>query len=294
MRRGVLLAALGVLLSARIVGGDEVGDALAGARRALDGGRREEAMETVRRLVADHPGDHRPIPLLAFLLVDSPSGPGEAIELLADYLDRRPGDPYGLELLTACAERALSEGDPELARLAAKILLLQRGERKEDLYLWAEASFRMGQSDSVTEATRRLIASWPSFEPPYWLLSKVLEEEGRLADAADVYRDLLREQSGNVRARLTRAGLLLWGLRRYDEAEGEYLSALEISEPGSSLRADVEAGLRAVREERERSGRLRTQSRLINRMLAISIIGWTVLVTILASLLRRHPSSPSA
>ncbi|MCU0724666.1 MAG: hypothetical protein MUE73_02585 [Planctomycetes bacterium] len=293
MRNGALLAALGLLLTASAALADEVADGLSAARRSLDAGRPREALAAVRELVARYPGDDRPVPLLAFLLVDSPTGPGESIDLLAGYLGRQPGDAYALELLEVCAERALSEGDPELGRLAAKILLHERGERKEDLYLWAEASFRMGQMGSVEEATRRLIGSSPSYEPPYWLLAKALEEAGRLEEAVAVYRDLLREQSGNVRARLTRAGLLLWSLRRYDAAEEEYLSALEMCEPGSSLRDEVEAGLRSLREERERSRRLRSQSALIDRMLLFVLLGWAGVVSFL--LWKTRPASrPSA
>ncbi len=279
----VLLCALAASAAA-----DAVDDGVAAARRLMDEGREDEATAALRAVREANPDDPRPLPLLAFLLVDREGRLDEAGSLLDEFLESSPGDAYAIDLLEIVAQRALDEGLPEVAREAARVLMRERPDRKEDLYLWAEASYRMGQRGSVRDATRTLIRSHPSYEAPYWLLAKSLEDDGRFEEAVAVYRDLLREQSGNVGARLTRASLLLWQLRDYDSAEGEFRSALEVAEPGSAWRDEVERGLAQVRAERDRSRRLRERAGFLDRLLLVTGGAWLALFLALNFALRRR------
>jgi tetratricopeptide (TPR) repeat protein len=255
------------------------------ARKLYDDGHADRAIEILRGLVDDHPAET--IPLLAFILFDAKNETAEPARLLAEYLELVPGNEWALDLLSIVAVRALDRGEAEVARACAKVLMLQQPGEKEHRYLWAEASYRLGRRDSVHAETRALIRDYPSFESPYWLLAKVLEDEGRYEDAVAVYRDLLKESSGNVGARLTRASLLLWQLRDYDAAEREYRAAAEIAAPDSPDREDARTGLDLVREARERSARLARHAGFLRTVLAVTLGAWALLLLAAALGLRR-------
>jgi Flp pilus assembly protein TadD len=68
----------------------------------------------------------------------------------------------------------------------------------------------------------------PSADP--LRLGRQLEREGRLDEAADAYRESVRQQPGDITARI-RLGLLLRQAGRDDEANAVFGEALQLHVP---------------------------------------------------------------
>jgi len=276
MRRALLLL-LAVLLAGTPALADDVDDRVKAARDLWEAGEVDAAIAALGELREQFPSDDRAVPLLAYLLYVEKEALVEAETLLGEYLEFRPTDDWARETLRSLAEDALDRGLPRLSRRAAAVLRRADREDPEHLYLWAEASFLLGQRGAVSEACRLLIARWPSFEKAYWLLARVRMDEGRYGEVLETWRRLLEESPRRSAARLELADVLAWPLRRYEEAEEEYRRVLDGEGPESDLGRDARKGLDWIRTERAREKALRDRRRSL-RTLVFALAGGFLLL----------------
>ncbi len=281
-----LTCALLLLVSATFAYADEVDDGIVAATKAFRSGDVSGALKALEALRAANPDDVRPNTQLAYVLLMSDGDLERVLDLLTEHLEVFAGDVWALEQIALVAERALDVGRPGLARNCAKTLKKAQPGEKEHRYLWARASYRMGESESVAQACRSLIDDYPSWELPYWLLARSHSDHGLYQKVVEVYRDLLKEQPGNVDARMSMARAQLHQ-RDYDAAEESYRSALETARRGSDLRANAEAGWALVKEERELSKRLRRQSEFLDLLLIGVLCAWGVVIVVLVAVTSR-------
>jgi len=266
---------------------DVVGPAVEAARRANVEGRTDDAVRSLRVIAEEHPHDPRPRPLLAFLLLTEIEDLSGAYEVAEEHLElaarerKDQVDQYVIGLLVSIGDRALDRGDPELARLCMGAVLRGKPLHSKDLrYRWALASYRMGELGPARGAARELIATFPSFSAPYWLLAMSLVDEGRYVEAVEVYRDLLRERSGDIQARMRMGGVLLWNLRDYDGAEKAFKDALAIADPSRPEHAEAQRGLDMVRAERTRSVELRARHAGLGTWILVVLLGWAAVLAV--------------
>ena len=276
-------------LACAVAVADEVDDVVARARGLQASGDSAGAIALLVGLEKRYPDDLRPKPLLAFLVTETEGGLVRAAELLQAYLDRYPRDEWCAGHLYIVADRALSEGRPEVARDCAATLRRLDPSNKEYRFLWAEAAYRMGDGEAARHACDLLIQDFPSFEQPYWLKARTLADVGRFDDEIEVWRDLLREQPGNVAARL-RMGWAQRRLRDFGSAEESYRAARDIAGSDTDLAKAADFGLRAVVRERALGARLREHRSFLDTLLAAAAVAWLTIVCILFFMSRRRPS----
>jgi tetratricopeptide (TPR) repeat protein len=264
-----------VLLSAWPVAlADEVDRRIQAAIEAHEQGEVEEAETTLEALTELHPRDRRPAWHLANLIRRDPLRFEEAIEVIEAFLQRSPGDRYAIELLFTISRDALRTGLPAVARYGAKILQsVDPGEKSHRLF-WARAAYREGEKASVIRQCRDLMTDFPSYADAYHLLVRVLTDQGRFEEAVGVYQNLLRERSGDVKARLGMATILLWNLRDYDRAEMAYRAATDSAPAGSDESKEAEYWLKRVEEQRARSEALRDRRSTLRMFAAAMLLFW--------------------
>jgi tetratricopeptide (TPR) repeat protein len=277
MMRCFVLAGVLLLLFPAALHADEVDDAIQSAWQTWQAGDREAGRAALEAVKAAHPRDVRPNARLAYVLLMADGELERVFELLIEHLEVHRNDTWAADNLEIVAERALGVGRPELARNCAKRLKAMRPGVKEHRYLWARASYRLGETASVAQACRGLVDDYPSWELPYWLLARTYEDQGEYEEVVRVYRDLLKELPGSVDARLRIANARLMQ-RQYDQAEDSYRSALELAEAGSDQREEAEWGISVVRSQRELSRRLREQDSFLSVMLLVVCAAWSAII----------------
>jgi tetratricopeptide (TPR) repeat protein len=283
--RGLRIALL-VLLAAVPAVADTVDDEIVAAWEAFNAGDAGAAIARLKALRAADPEDVRPNARLAYILLMEDGDLDEVEGLLVQHLGAHSEDEWALEHLAIAAERALAVGAPAVARNCAKELKRLVPDEKDYRYLWARACYHMGENVSVAQACALLIDDYPSWALPYWLLARTFADQGQYDEEVEVYRDLLKEQPGNVDARMRMARAQLMR-RDYDAAEETYRSALETAEAGSGLREDAQAGLDLVKSSRALTERLRKQDAFLSDVLLGVLAAWVLVVVGLLLATRR-------
>jgi len=284
----VFLIALGVSVA---LGGvarasDPVNAGVEKARALVAAGEIEEGLSVLRALASKYPDDRLPHWWLANLLHQEGGRNREAAEVIADFLEQHPDDEYALRLLKSIARHSLESGDARVTRWCIEYLLRFEPNEKDNFYLAARASYRLGDRPSTIVACRELISRWPSYADAHRLLARVYADDGRFDLAADSYRALIEEKPGLALARLLLANLLRRDFRDYDAAEAVFGDALDASDPGTPDYREAERGIAQTRADRALAARLREQRRWLENLILVLLAVSTVSLGIAVFLTR--------
>jgi predicted Zn-dependent protease len=196
-----------------------------------------------QRVLEIDPERHEARWRLARCLVEG-GGYDQALPLLEQTLNHRPGDPEALVLLARC-EHML--GQPERARERLDGVLRDHPDHALALRTRGQLALLSGQPAEAEEWLRRGVAVAPTDYQVSWFLAEALEQQGKSTEAqvqreqANKWRDR-RARLGQILSRLmaekphdpalhAELGGLLIELGNAREGEGWLLSALHL-DPG--------------------------------------------------------------
>ncbi len=174
------------------------------------------AVSTLQSVLKSHP-DHVPARLQLAKIYQAERNPDGALELLTDGI-KQQDDPH---LRRMQAQILLQHGKLQQAQHALDAMRKLAPDDASVAILLSQFASQMHQPDRAEQGLRDFLAHHPDNLPVTKILSSMLVSQGRIPEAAMLYRQLLKRHTDQHEALLT-LGLLYFQNKHYAKAEKQF------------------------------------------------------------------------